>query len=80
MLSPRTKDMVGLLQRLDLAATVLLLLPDVNENVELAARNLPYVKTQRATLLSVRDLLGYDYILLTTDAVDMIHNMLGAEV
>jgi len=79
MPSPRTKEMVGLLSRLDLAASVLLLLSDVNENVELAARNLPLVKTQRATLLSVRDLLGYDYILLTTDSVDMIHNMLGVE-
>lgn len=75
--TPRAKDFSAFLSRLDIGSSVLVLLPEANPNVELSARNLPAVKTLRATCLSVRDLLGYEYIMLPRGAVDVIHNMLG---
>ena len=76
---PKTKAFVGMLDRLDLAGSVLVLLPDSDMNLELSARNLPFVKTLQAGLLSVRDLLGYDYLLLTPKSVEQIHGILGVE-
>lgn len=75
--SPKTKNMVGLLNRLNLAGSVLVMLPERNENVELAANNLPYVKTLRAGYLNIRDLLGYDYLLLPRQSLDVIAQILG---
>jgi large subunit ribosomal protein L4 len=68
--------MSTVLEHLKLDASVLILLPAVNQNLELSARNLPNVKTLRANCLSVRDILGYDYVMLTRDAVDMVHTLL----
>ncbi|MBC7235305.1 MAG: 50S ribosomal protein L4 [Chloroflexi bacterium] len=76
---PKTKEMVALLERLNVDTSVLILLPQENANVELSARNLPYTKTQRAHNLSVRDLLSYDYVLMSREAVDVIHEMFGAD-
>ncbi len=73
----KTREMISLLDRLGLHSSVLMLLPERNENVELSARNLPYVKVQRATNLSVRDLLGYDYVMVTRGAVEQIEGILG---
>jgi large subunit ribosomal protein L4 len=77
MEKPSTAQMVELLGRLGLESSVLILLPERNEAVERSARNLGDVKTGRATLLSVRDLLNYDYVMLTGEAVEMIHQHLG---
>ena len=77
MAEPKTKEMVALLGRLGIEDSVLVLLPEANANVELSARNLPEVKTLRAGSLSVRDLLGYDSIVMLLGSVDMIHSMLG---
>jgi large subunit ribosomal protein L4 len=76
---PSTAQMAAMLDRFDVGATVLILLPEAKPEVELSARNLPYIKTQRANCLSVRDLLGYDHIMLTSGAVDMIHGILGKD-
>lgn len=73
----KTREMVSLLDRLGVDSSVLMLLPERNEMVELSARNLPYVKVQRATNLSVRDLLGYDYVMVTRGAVEQIEGILG---
>ncbi|NLX37736.1 MAG: 50S ribosomal protein L4 [Chloroflexi bacterium] len=73
----KTREMAALLDRLGLESSVLMLLPERNDNVELSARNLPYVKVQRATNLSVRDLLGYDYVMVTRGAVEQIEGILG---
>jgi large subunit ribosomal protein L4 len=77
MAEPKTKDMSAFLSRLSIEASALILLSEKNANVELAARNLSQVKTSRANCLSVRDLLGYDYLIMPLDAVNMIQSMLG---
>jgi len=74
---PKTKAMAEMLTRLNIDSSVLILLPEANANVERSARNLDFVKTSRANCLSVRDLLGYDYIVMPREAVGMIHALLG---
>jgi large subunit ribosomal protein L4 len=80
--APRTKEMVEILERLKLAPNgaserVLILLPERNESVEKSARNLPWVKTLRASYLNVRDLLGYDRLLVPKGALEIIESILG---
>jgi large subunit ribosomal protein L4 len=56
---------------------VLIMLPEKNENVENSARNLPDVKTLRANYLNIRDLLGYDTLLLPKRSLEVIAGILG---
>ncbi len=74
---PKTTAMAEMLARLNIDSSALILLPEANANVERSARNLGSVKTLRANCLSVRDLLGYDYIVIPREAVEMIHAQLG---
>jgi large subunit ribosomal protein L4 len=76
---PKTKEMVTILKRLTGGTSALLLIPGRNENVELSARNLPDVKALRATYLNIRDLLGFDKIVLPLAALDVIDGFLGRE-
>ena len=39
--------------------------------------NLPYAKTLLASYINVRDLLGYDKIIIPTAAIDVISGHLG---
>ena len=80
--APRTKEMVEILEHLKLAPNgtskqVLILLPERNESVEKSAHNLPWVKTLRASYLNVRDLLGYDRVLMPKGALEVIESILG---
>ncbi len=75
--APKTQEMLSMLERLDLDASVLILLPQRNENVEKSARNIPDVKTLRASYLNVRDLLNYDYLLMPLGALEVIEGLLG---
>jgi large subunit ribosomal protein L4 len=78
MEQPKTKEMVALLRRLVGGGhSVLLLLAERNENVEKSARNIPDVKTLRASYLNIRDLLGYDKIVMPLDALDVVDGILG---
>jgi large subunit ribosomal protein L4 len=74
---PKTKEMVGLLERLGVGEKVLILLSERNESVEKSARNLPQVKTLRASYLNVRDLLACDYVVVPLDALHVIEDILG---
>jgi large subunit ribosomal protein L4 len=74
---PKTKEIAGILGRLVVEGSALLVLPGYNENVEKSARNLREVKTLRATYLNVRDLLGYDKVVMPLAALDVINGFLG---
>ena len=77
MTAPKTREMSEVLERLDLGGSVLIMLPEKNEFVERSARNLPGVKTLRASYLNVRDLLGYDYLLIPQRSLQVIEGILG---
>ena len=74
----KTKRMVQVLQNLGIEGSALILLPERNENVELSARNLPDVKTLRASYLNVRDLLGYETVIMPLASLEVVENILGS--
>jgi large subunit ribosomal protein L4 len=74
---PATAQVLELLNNLEVAGSVVILLPERNENVEKSARNLQDVKTLRANYLNIRDLLGYDYVIMPRGAVSVIEGFLG---
>lgn len=77
MEKPRTREMTTMLDRLGLEGSVLIMVPDRNENIELSARNLPEVKVLRASYLNIRDLLGYNYLVIPQESLRVIESILG---
>jgi large subunit ribosomal protein L4 len=66
---PKTRLMVGFLKALGMEKTALILLSHNTPNVQLAARNLPYVKVLRIEGVNVYDLLAYDYLICAKEAL-----------
>jgi large subunit ribosomal protein L4 len=72
------------LQRLGLEGSVLIMLSGDSSSseeayaVERSARNLPDVKTLRASYLNIRDLLGYDTLLMSLDSLQVVQGILGS--
>ncbi len=78
METPRTKNVLELLQTFDLNdSKTLIVLPERDENIARSANNLPHVKTLNAMYLNVRDLLQYDHIVVPQSALDKINRWLG---
>ncbi len=77
MENSKTRNMVELIKSLNLEGSVLVMLADRNECVERSANNLPYVKTLRASYLNIRDLLGYDYLVVPQASLSVIEQILG---
>ncbi len=69
---PKTKEMSGILAALPVETSVLIALPERDEDVERAARNLPAVKVLQVGFLNVADLLSYDYLVMPEAAVQVI--------
>ena len=75
--APKTIEFLQLLDNLELDGSVVILLPERNDNVEKSVRNLPDVKAIRANYLNIRDLLGHNHVIVTKDAVSTIESFLG---
>ncbi len=74
---PKTKDMVALLERLVGEASALVLMAEANEALEKSVSNLQEAKTLRVNYLNIRDLLGYDRLILPLAALEIIQSHLG---
>jgi large subunit ribosomal protein L4 len=76
--SHKTKAMAQALAGLVGAGqSTLVLLPAKNETVENSVRNLANAKYLRANYLNIRDLLGYDMVVLPLGALEVIEGYLG---
>lgn len=53
----------------------LVVLNEKNDNVTLSARNIPTVKTALTNTINVYDILKYDTVVVTKDAVDTIQEV-----
>ena len=73
---PKTKDFVGVLDTLKVGKTLLVLGSD-NKNVDLSSRNVCDVKVLRSEGINVYDLLKYETLLMTKDAVAKIEEVLA---
>jgi large subunit ribosomal protein L4 len=77
---PKTRHMAKILNVLVGDATALIVIPEKNDEFELvirSANNLPDAKTLLATYLNIRDLLGYDKVVLPVQAIDVLVTYLG---
>jgi large subunit ribosomal protein L4 len=75
---PKTKNVVTMLDKLKVGDDrALIIMGEVSENVEKSARNIPSVKSISSLGLNVMDLLYYDKILITKDAVSKIEEVLA---
>ncbi len=77
---PKTRVMAQALQQLVGDDSALVLIPEKNaqyDDVARSARNLPNAKILLATYLNVRDLLGYDKVVMPLAALDVIAGYLG---
>jgi len=73
----RTKQMLALLDSLGIQDSALILLSRKDEAVERSARNVPEVKTLRANYLNIRDILGYDHLVLPLEALEVVEAIWG---
>jgi large subunit ribosomal protein L4 len=77
---PKTRLVAQALERLVGDSTVLILIPEKNGDYELvirSANNLPATKTLLANYLNIRDLFGYDKVILPLQALDVLKSYLG---
>ncbi len=74
---PKTKLMSSLLETLGVQDKALVLLKSDNKNLTLAARNIPTVKVLRMDNINVFDVLKYQYLLTTQDALNAMQEVYG---
>jgi large subunit ribosomal protein L4 len=72
---PKTKAMVQALEALKVGKKTLLVTADGNVNVVKSARNIEGLKPMRADFINVYDILKYDTLLMTRDAVAMVEEV-----
>jgi large subunit ribosomal protein L4 len=72
---PRTKAMKQVLAVLPESRSVLIVLPERVQSIARAAGNLPDVATIQAPYLNVRDVLKYDRLLVTREAIATIEGL-----
>lgn len=72
---PKTKKMIQTLNALNINNKTLVVTADGDINVTKSARNIPGVKPLRADFVNVYDLLKYDTLLITQDAVRRVEEV-----
>ena len=80
LVEPKTRLIAKFVNNLVGDASVLILIPEKNADYDLvtrAAHNLPSTKMLMANYLNVRDLLGYEKVILPIAALDVIVSYLG---
>ena len=75
--SPRTKDAIALMDSMGLPAKTLFLVPEKNNNLQLAVRNLPRADVLLVDGLNVFDLLVHERIVCTPEAIKKIEARLS---
>ena len=74
--SPKTKQFVAKLNELELS-NALLITEDVEQNLYLAARNVPHIDVRDASGLDPVSLVGFDKVLVTVPALKKIEEKLA---
>ncbi|MBN2366775.1 MAG: 50S ribosomal protein L4 [Calditrichaeota bacterium] len=74
----KTKKVQDILNNLKLDTTkVLFVTKDIDKNLVLSSRNIPYTKVQRAPEFSVYDIINSQYILFQEGAVQVVNEVLA---
>ncbi|MGL4382086.1 MAG: 50S ribosomal protein L4, partial [Bacilli bacterium] len=74
----KTKDFIAFLASFETAKKTLIILAPNNDNQEvyLSARNVPNIKVAASNEVSVEDLLHYDTVMMTKDAINAVEEVL----
>jgi large subunit ribosomal protein L4 len=75
--APKTKEMVAVLNGLNVERKALIVTADLNEAVALSARNIPGVTVVAADGINVLDVLNHDKLLMTKAAVEKVEEVLA---
>lgn len=71
----KTKQMVKVLNNLKIDSSVLIVIADKNDSVEMSARNIPGVKTAFVNTINVFDILKYNKLILTKEALSKVEEV-----
>ena len=71
----KTKEMVDVLNNLKIDSSALIVLPEVDKNVVLSARNIESVKTATTNSINTYDILKYNKFIVTKEAVSKIEEV-----
>lgn len=72
---PKTKEMVNVLKNLKVDRKALVVAADFDDNVALSARNIPGVKFVAAEGINVLDVMMFDKLIITKDAVQKVEEV-----
>ncbi|MWV47452.1 50S ribosomal protein L4 [Paenibacillus sp. HJL G12] len=75
--TPKTKEFVTILNNLKVERKALIVAPSYDDNVALSARNIPGVKFVAADGINVLDVLMYDKLIITKEAVQKVEEVLA---
>jgi large subunit ribosomal protein L4 len=76
--TPRTKDMIALLDRLPVEGKkVLMMVPQRDENIVRSTRNIPNAKVQHVSSINVIELLKHDFVIMPRQTVRWIELVFG---
>jgi large subunit ribosomal protein L4 len=76
--APKTREVTGLLARLNVGRAALIVTPETDPTLVISARNIPGVDTQRAENLNAYDVLVHGKVLMTREAVIKVEEVFGA--
>ena len=74
--APKTKELVGKLNELELGSNVLVVVDEFDVNLLLAARNIPHVEVTDNEDLNPVNLLAHDQVLMTVAAAKLLEEQL----
>ncbi|UCD43656.1 MAG: 50S ribosomal protein L4 [Chloroflexota bacterium] len=77
---PKTREMAQVKNNLAGESSVLLIIPEKNEifdQIHKAANNIPDVKLLNANYMNIRDLLGFEKVIIPLAALEVIESYLG---
>ncbi|RAP73230.1 50S ribosomal protein L4 [Paenibacillus montanisoli] len=74
---PKTKEFAAILNNLKVARKALVVTANYEDNVALAARNIPNVKFVAADGINVLDVMKYDKLIITKEAVEKVQEVLA---
>jgi large subunit ribosomal protein L4 len=78
--APKTKEMVKVLEALKIDNKTLIVTGKSEKNMVKSARNLPGIKTLPADILNVVDLLSYNSLVMTEDAIRKAEHLWGEKL
>ncbi len=70
---PKTREMVKVMSKFSEVKNALLVLSGASKDIQMAARNLPNVKTTNINNLNILDILKYKHLIFTRDGIEELN-------